>query len=68
MVRVVELPRGADVAALAAHFGQFGEVVAAQPDGPGARITFAQRRQAEAALTRGKRLGEAPMILQWGLG
>eukprot|EP00873_Tetraselmis_striata_P014893 jgi/Tetstr1/435157/TSEL_002614.t1 len=66
IVRVVELPEGADVEALAAHFAQFGEVVSAEADGPGARITFDTRKQAEAALLQGKRLGEAAMILQWG--
>eukprot|EP00951_Prasinocladus_malaysianus_P038573 scaffold424713_cov34-Prasinocladus_malaysianus.AAC.1 len=33
----------------------------------GARITFENRKQAEAALIGGKKLGDHTMILQWGL-
>lgn len=67
VVRVVEIPSGTGLGDLRAHFSQFGVITGLEEDPPlGARVTFEARKQAEAAIVGGKRLGEHTMILQWG--
>uniref|UniRef100_A0A061QRI7 RNA-binding protein 26 n=1 Tax=Tetraselmis sp. GSL018 TaxID=582737 RepID=A0A061QRI7_9CHLO len=67
VVRVVEVPAGVDFEALRAHFAAFGEVSRVEQDPlGGARVVFESKKEAEAALIGGKKIGEAQMILQWG--